>query len=690
MNSTESRWQVGEAAGEATRVGGTHVHAFWPLLAPSFRWVLLPPHRRADGDRITWEWRGAHERRVPLPSDLEDLRLRLRDGLDLLEDDLKRAPALPERVSAEDLSDAMKEALHELRFGPDTTLAAHAVYTTHGWMLRSWGFPKPSPATSDAERSQEDDAEPIVQAAPSPAPSPFARTAGRARRLPTRRLIAGLLGAALALGLAYCGRHGAGLAPIRTQAAASPAATSPLPAATPAKSEKGRAEAAASPRSTHAAGSSGPHAESIARVATPAASVAAPAAPPPRHASESPSAVPLAITGTPPTMPGAQVGQAGPSSTLPAKADQGLAPPLPHRDSPAPAPQASGSGEDQLAPPSKREGAGPPPPVASASESAATAAAATRFVQTEGNIGEPTTTSTPRPFAVDARQTPDPASDAPPPRAVVSSFPIQSPRSPAPTNSATAPRASRTATSARETPGAEAVTPAAASPASPPRWPPENPDELRVLFRGSPMPWRLVLERDAPLPTRPSEGAAEEEMRAARIEAWARARALLPPILRRREGGRVGWTFRFAADAGDDPKPVWRDARSGAALPERMVATSRGSTSIGWFESEAKDLDALLVDAAGRAWARVRRSAAENRTLLDAGREIVAARPWFALRVGEGEADGAEELRAPAGWELRRRGDELVAEGPADATRFRWEHPASGWVLHGGYARDSR
>ncbi len=192
-----------------------------------------------------------------------------------------------------------------------------------------------------------------------------------------------------------------------------------------------------------------------------------------------------------------------------------------------------------------------------------------------------------------------------------------------------------------------------------------------------------MLERDIVLPSRPVEGTGEAEIRAARIAAWAQARALTPPAFRRKEL-IAGWTFTFDPGATAKGSLVWR-TKSGATAVQEIDAAG-GRARLGWQDSDAGELDAWLTDAAGAPVARVWRRPDENRLLVFTAPTVREIRPWFALRLRP--SDSGEGLQPPEGWTLETGKRQLLAEGPEGATRMRWAHAESGWVLHGGYTRD--
>ena len=706
MSEEVVRWRVGEAANAATLVRDLPLHAFWTLLAPSFRWVLLPPQRRAGGEEITWEWQSPAPPRTPEAADLEDIRLRLRDGLDLLEEELQRHPALPERLSADELVDTMKEALQELRFGSDDALAAFAVHTTRGWMLRSWGFATPSPAQADGDAVE---GRPDLPAA-TPARLAQPRKSKPVRRLLARRLRAGALGAVLALAVAALApRCAHSRVEENTPTDPGPAADALTPtAATPPVSPPVAPAASPTETQTQQIGPTGDQLRNALGSFSISASptLAPPGLPPSAHPSETASSLPLAITGLMASMPNTQGAPAAPPSKSGGNPEALPPQAIPESNTDVRGAPASDTVFKPATAPAPQKTAPSDEPNAS---TATPGLAQQRVLTPERSAGVSGTAppaATPKPFSAEAREAPE--TPAPPTPQTSQKNLVASPTISRDTSSEsvfpTVPLGREV--NSRGNSGATEVLapvrvastngfiPADVVPESPPQHDPpaaadviEGADDLRLFFSGHPMPWRLVLERDAPLPTRPSEGNGEEEMRAARIAAWAKARTRLPPIFRIGEI-RAGWSFYIASGVSAKPPFSWRDVRTGETLANIQATTSNDTARIGWRDVDASDVDAMLIDKEGRALARVRRVAAENRSEIRKSAALADARPWFSLRIREG--DGATGITAPGGWVLQRTDDELVADGPAEAVRFRWEHPASGWVLHGGYARDTR
>ncbi|CAM2858952.1 hypothetical protein RAHE111665_04475 [Rariglobus hedericola] len=137
----------------AARVGDRPVHAFWPMLRPSFRWVLLEPHRRASGDSISWAWRADRAPSSPSHADLCALRQRLGDALVDLAAELDRRAA--DSGASMELYPVIESTVRTLIRASEAQLSVYAVSTESGWMIRSWGFSIPAKAVCAAGAADE-------------------------------------------------------------------------------------------------------------------------------------------------------------------------------------------------------------------------------------------------------------------------------------------------------------------------------------------------------------------------------------------------------------------------------------------------------------------------------------------------------------------------------------------------------
>lgn len=155
MSRGRASWQAEDMGGANAQVGGRSLHAFWPLLRTHFRWVLMEPHRRVSGDATSWLWNAPQTPPAPKSADLAGLRQRLGDAFVDFVGELERRDAVSSGVGAGELSAAVESTVHGLMRMPDGQLAAYAVLTDTGWMIRSWGFRVPAKATCTAEPEDE-------------------------------------------------------------------------------------------------------------------------------------------------------------------------------------------------------------------------------------------------------------------------------------------------------------------------------------------------------------------------------------------------------------------------------------------------------------------------------------------------------------------------------------------------------
>lgn len=676
MSAARTTWRATEPEAAARRVAGRPAQAFWPLLAPSFRWVLLPPHRRAGVDAIDWEWRASTSPAKPGAADLNDLRARLRDSLDLLAADLRRRPALPDGLAAAALLDEFEQVFGALRHASDPVLAEYAVLTDLGWMLRSWGVSRPSPARADAPAPSA--AAPATEAKATEIPAREAASSRRKQRLLLWSLPAVALIAAF--GWQYRAHETRSPDDVTTQAdaARAPEPKEPGPAVDIALAAPPSADRdAAAPKPPPAPTSAGTRPAD----ATPAAAVVTPL--------QTGSVSPAALTGEMAAAPDALAPRAGPPSKV--KGDEETPPGFAARRpdaAPGSAPAASPANADAGRPP--ESGADAPsgneaPPPASAANAARPPEKTDRANTPEA---PPRLPPDPGDSAVEARGAPPPT---PPPATLpgrdaetrdanpratreeetlrTARAPDDGERSPANADTSMPPRSGESAEPASDANEADAA----------PVW---DAPARRLRLRAA--PWRLVLERDIVLPSRPFEGTGEAEIRAARIAAWAQARALTPPAFRRKEL-LAGWTFNFDPVANGKKNLAWRIKRGTPVVQE--LDSAGGRARLGWPDSDSGEMDAWLTDASGAPVARVWRRPDENRLRVFVAPTVGEVRPWFALKLRP--ADSGEGLDAPEGWNLENGKRQLLAEGPEGSTRMRWTHTESGWVLHGGYTHES-
>ena len=158
--------QLGAATeqGEA-RVRGRSVHAYWFLLAPHFRAVLLVPHRHVNETGTVWSWSEPATEAAGLSAvECTGLRQRLQEGIGSLEDAVELSPAndAVRQAILRDLAEAMARVVRRLLTLPDGQLAAFACRTDAGVLLHSWGATLPgrpfcAAAASDSSSGAQSD-----------------------------------------------------------------------------------------------------------------------------------------------------------------------------------------------------------------------------------------------------------------------------------------------------------------------------------------------------------------------------------------------------------------------------------------------------------------------------------------------------------------------------------------------------
>ncbi len=693
MSAERVRWRVAEAAENAQLIGARGVHGYWPLLAPSFRRVLLPPIRHAEGAELVWEWLAPRAAVPPGEQDLAGLRASLEDAEAAFTADFEQRLRDSAGAGADSLLEGVRRLSGRLRQASDADLAVRAVLTEQGWRLRSWGFPQASPASIAGDEAAPRAADPqggALRAEPAP----------RRRR---RRLLWFLLALVLtALGTfsarSWLGRVPKGATepetaarPAEDAAPDTPETTPPTPP--PATLATLRPDPPNEPREPL------PHPPPRSR-STPAQPVTnGTRSGDPRalrdagdfgadRSAPEGAGVPSALVGRMPSMLGAQVAPGGAPSELTAPTEalppDGGPPPAPPPGSPPelqggdspppPAPTAPGdnsshdaspgstgrgtsSGPDSK-PPGDLAGAGgnyhfdpgPPPPPARA---ALNQAAETPELAELGAADRVRRPAPPEETGTKSKKPPaekDPSTSTPP------------------------PEAGRPAQKAAAPP----TPPAADEVSAPTLSDPSPPGSRRLYFVGRQLPWQARLARDEVLPTGPVAGDAGDALRSARAAAWSRAQARLPASLRQAEL-RSGWAFRVDPGIEDTPSPRWTGTQAGALLPH-----PDGSLDA-WLEIDADEkrvMDARLLGPDGEVWVRVSRAGPDGEVRIEIGPAIRSAEPWCALRAASDQTDTG--LLPTPGWRLVRRGDWWFSQGPKER-RPGWTHPESGWELIGGW-----
>ena len=682
-------WRAEDSEAGAQRIGGRPAQAFWRRLRPCFRGVLLEPHRRAGEGRVSWRWTGPSEPGAPGAAELTGLRRRLGTGLADLAADLERDEEAG-GAEARDLHAGMETLVTDLINAPDARLAGYAIRTEAGWMIRSWGIARPSPARRAGESDATETAAESSSSAEAADADRLSQVVAETDALrPGRRWRPGLwLGAGLGMFLgAVAWFWPGGRADAENLGNAS--APAPLAADSPSRpatkpgvvTAGARSVAAQAPREAGAAhqfasvGSAPPPQVGQANGATDGSPRIVPV--PMAYTGPigtPPEAAPRPVDGQGELTRGGSAGAGGelvgPGDARPAKkssdeakvaADPGKAVSRATAYKPdAVREPHQGSKPLELGEATARTGEGWAGPVPLASEVPEFAAA---------------------PPEGDASRREPPAGNTPGAsgRTDITGGSI-------PTQAGTSATGVIGDSMARDTASPDVVGGRGPEFAS---W---------VCHLGQ---WRLARTRDVALPTMPAEagqeGGAREALAQARRRAWDEVRAALPDALRS-PVTRAGWVFRFRSEAVGPLAPRWvQSAGTGrgglaAVWPDRAEMT--------WAEPAPQEgFEARLLGPDGVEWARLRVDDGGRRLGAGFGVPVREAAPWFEVAgaaqgtTGTGTAEGRWRSLGP-GWpdtRWRRDADAGSARvvcfavdpdaAPPTAGVVAWEHLASGWAL---------
>lgn len=627
MSASSAGWRAEDPEGGAVRAGDRPVHVFWPMLRESFRHVLLSPHRRADGDAISWTWRAPASPPAPSAADLDGLRARLQGGLADFGADMDRRGMDPASGLPGNLRPRVESMVRTLIDAGDAQLAARAVPTAGGWMIRSWGVGAPAPAVCDA---QDEAASTAAETSPvAPAETPAGETAGRRTSFVRIGLVIAAALACVAAVFWWRTSEGNPTAPPAASLADGKvrAAQGEVPAAPhvePARHVETKASEAVA--GLKVAGTSAASGEGAAVAATQSSAAAANAegaagiawrvsggpqtraddaekplaAPPSESGGDGARGEGVPAGGENEKPSGARTGSA--ASTSMTQGTDGV------NDAPARRPVSSAVSASALpkliadAAPARAATPGATPP--------APAGEAAPFLFSSAQTGD---------AASAARRVPDVGSDDAENPRIKSAHPMEAP----PTTQAAA-REVRTQTRPAETAGeshARAV-------------------EMRI---GE---WRPVRLRDVVLPTWPERRDAGRALRDAREQART-ATLRAEPSWFRQPRVTAGWDLRLASDAGG-ARPVWREAATGKPWGETNRNEDR--VRVGWAGVlPANDVELRLADDDGHEFARLSVAARERRLRLSLSSAVIEAAPWFSLS-GD-EARGARWVSlTPQTW----------------------------------------
>jgi hypothetical protein len=145
MSAASDRRMTAEVAwdrdpGAILWVGARPLHQYWPLLAPYFRDLLLPPHRRSDAENVSWTWEPAAAAQPLEPRELATVRKRLAHDQRLFAEHVESAHAAEAHRQAgiDRLAEAMAENVRRLAALGDAELAAFVCRTEAGLRVHSW------------------------------------------------------------------------------------------------------------------------------------------------------------------------------------------------------------------------------------------------------------------------------------------------------------------------------------------------------------------------------------------------------------------------------------------------------------------------------------------------------------------------------------------------------------------------
>jgi len=151
MSPDQVDWRAEDIEEAGLQVGGRPAQAFWLLLKPAFRRVLMEPHRRTGAGTVGWTWKDSRIPTSPSAADLRALRDRMRGALDEFAAELTWRDEGAADGRPSELHQMMAAMVRDLITSGDDRLAAHAVFSNSGWMIRSWGFSQPAKAIRDEE-----------------------------------------------------------------------------------------------------------------------------------------------------------------------------------------------------------------------------------------------------------------------------------------------------------------------------------------------------------------------------------------------------------------------------------------------------------------------------------------------------------------------------------------------------------
>lgn len=647
MNGRDVRHEVLIATGtiRPPEVAGHPLHAYWLLIAPHLRDVLLPPQRRFGDDHLSWSWLGPAEAPPPTAAELARLQQRLEAGLDSLaesEEESGERRALREQVAR-----TLRTWAEGVSSGLNDRFAGYVARTDHGWQVHSWGLSTPGPVTTPGRV-----ADPEATASPA-AKTTNAREHRLRRWWPLRFIL--LLGVLVAVGVGVR----------RKLEGTDPAAPAP-----PAAAESDRV--APTPETSTTAARSAPEPARDAAPAQPGSATGSAG----RSRSEAPAASRAAAAGSIWLAEGERFAA---RDALPAIGGPGTGGAM---AAGAGAPTAAG------APATSAAQSGPAGLGTGAGTAAGGLAGATGTAATGSDGAAAPTDGTPA-----ERGSPSDGirgAVAPPPQDAPATDSRQAgePEKPAPLDESDRPAPEQPHPPAREPGRSATVDPDAGAPsdsspvgfAAPPSATASPPPSLVLLLRTG--GWRTELLRDVILPTFPMPRSRTDSPGQVRTQAWEDQEALRPAFLDP-ERVRVGVTLRTPAAA----TAAWRidppDGGSWAVRRERDGLSLDLSCPIGLASTGS----VVVVDAAGRTLATAQFEPASGLVVrCEASTELMS---WIELDLPADAGDGAWSVRGgpdrvATADSNPRRVAVMPSEPSADsAWTLAWTDKTTGWALVG-------
>ncbi len=689
MNSPLTAWFADDPEAGAARVGGRPVQAFWVLLRPSFRRVLVEPHRRAGGGVVGWRWTAPAEPRTPEAGELAELRARLKNALSDLAADFERREGDAGGGAPPELLTAMRNIVHGLLNLSDANLGEYAVWNEAGLLIRSWGFKRPAPAkredTTDSSGKAHPEVGPTSMSAGADESDALRRSTTGRRLWPLR--VAVLVGVVALIGAGAWlwrdtaqGIHGASPNASRESeydneglnGKAAPTTSVVRKEIVPAESEKHPTRPALS------------NAVSVTRT-----EVVATGKPLgfPTFSSETGEGTSLSVAVT------AGAADAGSPTILPG-ATLGVMPALPDRADDAAGPKSKVLGQVEplpvVATPSGGESVEPEPPVSPGAGASQADATTTAPRVAAGDVGAKPGGEETAPVGLGER----PSAPIPviprQPKPTASAVEAKVPPPPVRIQGVVTPETGE-ASANLKTKAKEAISLQTSSG--------PEPTETMQLGKRAFLTYTVGACRAHPLqdrvlPTWPTERAGKDVLADARAATWKQTEALCPDSFRDPKV-RSGLNIRLASVVEEGRAPNW--TKSVLGKPAEGDALSTDGLRISWDErTVAMGFDAQLVTRDGAVLVRVWSEQGASGIHVDTSPEVMEIALWFAVELTDFDAQEGGmrwQSRTPswsaARWETRQ--NERLISVTCNPGLARTDepmrgvialvHPSSGWGI---------